>query len=89
MVITRDRDIPTVAGDVPVYLQRDVMPSVWEESCKTPVGMDTIAIQQEPGMGIGIRWCGELKLFDFLCVSSHCNSLASLCSHKEKESGYG
>lgn len=60
MVITGGRDIPAAGtGDVPVHLQRNVMPAVREASGKTLAGMDPIAIQQESGVGVGIRRCGS------------------------------
>ena len=55
MAVPGGGDIPAAgAGDVPVYLQGNVMPAVREESGKALAGMDPIAIQQKSGMGISI-----------------------------------
>lgn len=55
MAVPRGGDIPAAgAGDVPVYLQSNVMPAFWEEGGKALTGMDPVTIQQKSGMGINI-----------------------------------
>lgn len=88
MAVPGGGDIPaTGAGDVPVHLQSNVMPAVQEESGKTLASMDPVTIQQKSGMGISIGWRGELELFDFFCVPSHCNSLISITINLDGKAG--
>lgn len=55
MGIAGGGDIPTDRADsVPPYLQRDIVPAVRHESSESLPSVDAVAIQKEPGMGIGI-----------------------------------
>ena len=60
----------TGVGDVPAagalgllaHFQGDLPPSVWEERAKGLAGVDTAAVEQQAGVGVGVLRGGQLDL---------------------------
>lgn len=60
MRVAGSGNVPTGrAGIVPAYLQRDFVPPVRKQGLKAVAGVDTIAVQQQAGMGIAVCGSGE------------------------------
>lgn len=69
MRITRRGDVPAGrAKGIPVHFQSNIVPAIRHENSETLPGVDTAAIQQEPGVRVGISGIGKLDLFDMFHI---------------------